>query len=66
MVSKEARPKVVIFVNKDVVSEAQWGCTIESYWVATLTYCADEISRAQNRVLTALGHSHTEQIFYPS
>ena len=63
-VGKEPRPKFIIFVEEDKVSEGEWGCRIQTWCVARCTSCADEISRAQNGLHSAVCLYHTEQIFY--
>jgi len=63
-ISQEPRQKGIIFVEEDEVSEEEWGCRIQTLCVATLTSCADVISRAQNRVRSALRLYHAEQTFY--
>jgi len=64
IVSKEPDPKVMIFEEEGEVSEGEWGCRIQTWWVATLTSCADEISRAQTYLLSAVRLHHAEQVFY--
>ena len=54
IVSKESRPKVIIFVEKNEVSKGEWGCRIQTKCVASLTTCAVEIWRVPNHLLSEL------------